>query len=77
MEPIRSVFEAGWPGAEIVNILEDSLAVDRAKTANLTSDIARRIEALASYARSIGSDAVLFTCSAFGQAIEQAAAKLD
>ncbi|PBB37615.1 arylsulfatase [Mesorhizobium sp. M1A.F.Ca.ET.072.01.1.1] len=77
MESIRSAFETRWPGVETVNILEDSLAVDRAKTADLTSDMIRRIEALASYARSIGSDAVLFTCSAFGQAIEQAAAKLD
>ncbi|TIR46431.1 MAG: arylsulfatase, partial [Mesorhizobium sp.] len=47
MEPIRWAFEAGWPGAETVNILEDSLAVDRAKTADLTSDMVRRVEALA------------------------------
>lgn len=77
MDPIRSAFQAAWPGAETVNILEDGLSVDRAKTADLTSDMIGRIGALASYARSIGSDAVLFTCSAFGQAIEQAAANLD
>ncbi|TIO10084.1 MAG: arylsulfatase [Mesorhizobium sp.] len=77
MEPIRAAFDATWPDAERVNILEDSLSLDRAKAEKLTDEMVGRIVALARYARSIGSDAVLFTCSAFGHAIEQAAAQLD
>lgn len=77
IDPIRKAFETAWPQAETVNILEDSLALDRARSAGLTEDLSRRIVELASYAQSIRSDAVLFTCSAFGQAIERAAQELD
>lgn len=77
MDPIHAAFRSGWPDAETVNILEDSLSVDRAKAADLSDEMVERVAALAKYARSIGSDAVLFTCSAFGEAIEQAATELD
>ncbi|APG89110.1 hypothetical protein SAMCCGM7_pC1934 (plasmid) [Sinorhizobium americanum CCGM7] len=76
MEPIRIAFGA-WPEAERVNILEDSLSPDRARHANLTDELTDRIVALARYARLIGSDAVLFTCSSFGRAIERAASLID
>lgn len=77
IDPIRKAFEQAWPEAETVNILEDGLAPDRARSAELTDDISRRIMALADYARSIRSDAILFTCSSFGRAIERAAGELD
>jgi Asp/Glu/hydantoin racemase len=77
MDPIRIAFAECWPEAETVNILEDSLSPDRARTAQLTDELIERILALAKYARLAGADAVLFTCSAFGKAIEQAAKELD
>ncbi|AOF93081.1 aspartate/glutamate racemase family protein [Sinorhizobium sp. RAC02] len=77
MEPIKLAFAAAWPHADVVNLLEDSLSPDRARSSDITEALAARIAALTHYAWQIGSDAVLFTCSAFGRAIEQAAASVD
>ncbi|MBD9569855.1 aspartate/glutamate racemase family protein [Ensifer adhaerens] len=77
MEPIKFAFATAWPDANLVNLLEDSLSPDRAASADITEVLTARIEALTQYARQIGSAAVLFTCSAFGRAIEQAAATVD
>ncbi|QRM56192.1 arylsulfatase [Sinorhizobium sp. BG8] len=77
MDPIKQAFERAWPEADTVNILEDSLSPDRARQADITDELADRIVALTNYARMIGSDAVLFTCSAFGRAIERAATTVD
>ena len=77
MDPIRIAFENSWPNAERINILEDSLSPDRAKETYVTEEMTDRIVALARYARTIGSDAILFTCSSFGSAIETAASLLD
>lgn len=76
MDPIHACFVSAWPEAETVNILEDSLSPDRAKVPELTEALTNRIVALAAYAVQAGSDAVLFTCSSFGRAIEKAAAEL-
>jgi Asp/Glu/hydantoin racemase len=73
MEPIRDALASRWPQAEAVNILEDSLSPDRAKVDTVGPELTDRIVALARYAQSIGSDAILFTCSAFSSAIERAA----
>ena len=77
MEPIRLAFASSWPDADVVNLLEDSLSPDRAKQREITDALTARIACLTSYARQIGSDAVLFTCSAFGRAIEHAAKTVD
>ncbi|WP_432349604.1 arylsulfatase (plasmid) [Shinella yambaruensis] len=77
MEPIRQAFASAWPEADMVNLLEDSLSPDRAKSSDITEALTARITALTHYAKQIGSAAVLFTCSAFGRAIEQAAATVD
>jgi Asp/Glu/hydantoin racemase len=76
MEPIKASFAASWPEAELINILEDGLSPDRAKVSELTDELRDRIMALASYGLQAKADAVLFTCSAFGEAIEMAAAQL-
>lgn len=75
MEPIRQAFEATWPEAEAVNLLDDSLSPDRAKSKGIPDELIQRLVALTRYAQLMGSDAVLFTCSAFSKAIEIAAAK--
>jgi aspartate/glutamate racemase len=77
IEPIRDALSSGWPEADVVNILEDSLSPDRASSKELTPELYERISDLGRYARKIGSDGILFTCSAFGAAIEQTAASLD
>ena len=76
LDPIRQSFEALWPEAELANILDDSLSVDRARTAEFTPGIRRRVQDLADYAHGLGVRAILFTCSAFGPLIEEAARRL-
>lgn len=73
IDPVETAFRALWPEAERVNILDDSLSVDRAKAPDLTPAVTKRIADLAAYGREIGADGVLFTCSAFGPAIEAVA----
>ena len=73
IDPIRDVMARSWPEADVVNILEDSLSPDLDAAAGLTHQLTDRIGALVSYAEGIGSNGILFTCSAFGAAIEKAA----
>ena len=77
MDPVRDAFAADWPEAEITNLLDDGLTIDRARTAELTQALTERIVELATYARNTGASGVLFTCSAFGAAIDKAARQLD
>ncbi|NVO15315.1 MAG: arylsulfatase [Rhodoplanes sp.] len=73
MQPINDAFHRLWPDAECVNILDDSLSTDRGKAAEIAPSLFQRFESLSAYAHSIGADGVLFTCSAFGPAIEAVA----
>jgi hypothetical protein len=70
VDPIRDAFTQLWPQAAVVNILDDSLSPDRARDADLTPEMSARIGALGDYALSTGCSGVLYTCSAFGEAIE-------
>jgi Asp/Glu/hydantoin racemase len=72
IEPVATVFRDMWPQAQLTNLLEDSLAPDLAAAGSITPAIVDRIVALAQYGERCGADAVLFTCSAFGTAIEAA-----
>lgn len=77
IEPIRAAFKRLWPAARTTNLLEDSLSADLAQEGRLTEKMTERFVTLARYARNCGADAILFTCSAFGPAIEAARASLD
>ncbi|MBS3669981.1 aspartate/glutamate racemase family protein [Vreelandella boliviensis] len=63
-----------WPEAQAYNLLDDSLEVDRV---NPKANTSQRIQTLAHYASSQGANGILFTCSAFGEAIEVAADSLN
>ena len=76
IEPIKYAFNELWPEPEVVNLFDDSLSVDRAKSNVLTTDMEKRFSDLGNYAESIGADGILFTCSAFGPAIDKVAYKL-
>jgi Asp/Glu/hydantoin racemase len=73
MQPINDAFRRLWPAAECVNLLDDSLSADRSRAGELTPLLFDRFEALTSYARLSGAGGVLFTCSAFGPAIDAVA----
>ena len=73
VEPIRTAFAEAWPEPDLVNLLDDSLSRDRALKPELTDDIYDRFDALGAYSIAIGASGILFTCSAFGPAIERVA----
>ncbi len=80
--PIRAAFSSGWPGAFTFDLLETSLAIDRAAVGELDQAMYDRFETLARYAAgTIGqgghTEAILFTCSAFGPAIGAVKSKLN
>ena len=71
--PIEAAFATAWPEARLMNLLDDSLSADLAQDGGLTDAMTKRFLNLGSYATSTGSDAILFTCSAFGPCIEAVA----
>jgi Asp/Glu/hydantoin racemase len=74
--PVEAAFRALWPEAECCNLLDDSLSRDRERERELTAAMTRRIIGLAEYAMAAGAEGILFTCSAFGPAIEAAASRV-
>jgi hypothetical protein len=74
--PVAAAFAELWPEAEVYNLLEDSLAPDLERAGRIDDAMTERFRRLALYARDCGADGILFTCSAFGTAIEAAAADL-
>lgn len=69
--PIHDAFERLWPQALRMNLLDDSLSADLARSPNgLDEAMTQRFVALADYAVSTGAQGILFTCSAFGPCID-------
>ncbi len=71
--PIEAAFAQAWPQPRLMNLLDDSLSADLARDGQLTDSMTDRFLALGDYAAATGSDAILFTCSAFGPCIEAVA----
>ena len=74
--PIQNGFLKYWPEAQTANVLDDSLSSDLKKAGRITKDITGRIVSLAEYCYGCGADGILFTCSAFGAAIDEVKKKL-
>jgi hypothetical protein len=74
--PINAALAADWPDAERMNLLDDSLSADLAKTGAIDAAMTARFVALADYAVGAGADAILFTCSAFGPCIDEVKRRL-
>ena len=77
-----NAFAAGWPEAAIYNLLDDSLSADLAADGALTDRMVERFLTLGRYAAGAGAkgqttDAILFTCSAFGPAIAKVKEELS
>lgn len=75
-EPANRAFAWLWPEAARFNLLDDSLAPDLAAAGRLTPAITERFLTLARYVAGTGARGILFTCSAFGPAIEACQAAL-
>ncbi len=74
--PINAVMTREWPEAQRMNLLDDSLSADFARSnAGLDAAMHQRFETLATYAERTGAHAILFTCSAFGPCIDAVAAR--
>lgn len=78
--PINQAMAHRWPEAVRMNLLDDSLSADLARTAaaggaGLDAVMHQRFEDLCAYAERTGAQGILFTCSAFGPCIEAAAAR--
>lgn len=69
MAPASSSFKKLWPEASIVNLLDESLAIDMLADGKMTPRMVERFARLGQYCVDAGADAILFTCSAFGEAI--------
>jgi aspartate/glutamate racemase len=71
--PINAAFERDWPEASRMNLLDDSLSADLARSGGLDAALHERFQRLAQYAIDGGAEGILFTCSAFGPCIEAVA----
>jgi hypothetical protein len=70
MGPVEASFRKIWPQARLAHLLEDSLPADLEQEGLLTDAMTGRFRDLGRYCASAGADAILFSCSAFGPAIE-------
>ncbi len=70
--PIQDAFQRLWPEAETGDLDDLSLAGDLAAEGSLTGAFTERMAGLIEPGVKAGADAILFTCSAFGSAIEKA-----
>lgn len=79
--PIRDAFERLWPEAQPADLLDASLSKDLAKAGSLDQAMMDRFLTLGRYAASgagsYDTQAILFTCSAFGPAIDAVKADLS
>jgi len=68
--PINDTLAREWPDAQRMNLLDDSLSADVARSGRLDETMTARFLALGDYAAATGANAILFTCSAFGTCID-------
>ena len=73
---VNAEFDRSWPECVRMNLLDDSLSADLARSAaGLDARMTARFVALAAYAIGAGAQGILFTCSAFGSCIDAVAAR--
>ncbi len=77
VEPALAAFREHWPEARPVSLLDESLQLDAANTDYDGPSFTQRILALAEYQVANGAEGLLFTCSAFSDAIKAAGRALE
>jgi len=76
VEPVTAAFRESWPEATLFNLLDDALLVDLNAAGKVTQNLSDRIGRLAEYAQSAAADGILYTCTAFGAAIDRVKPRL-
>lgn len=71
IQPVAAAFDHRWPQAQRMNLLDDRLSQDLVAAGSLNADMVKRLASLAHYATAWGAHGILFTCSAFGPAIDE------
>jgi hypothetical protein len=71
IQPVAMAFDLQWPTVQRMNLLDDRLSQDLAAAGSLTGEMVARMAGLAQYAKTWGAHGILFTCSAFGPAIDE------
>ncbi|HUS55467.1 MAG TPA: aspartate/glutamate racemase family protein [Thermohalobaculum sp.] len=77
VEPTLTAFHQHWMAAQLVSLIDESLQLDAANTNYDGPSFTQRILMLAEYQVANGAEALLFTCSAFSDAIKAAGRALD
>jgi len=77
MAASEAAFARTWPEAHLAQLLDDALPTDLERAGGVDAAMERRFVALTRTMVDAGADAVLFTCSAFGRAIEAARDAVD
>ena len=70
IQPTDDAFARLWPDARLQHLVDDTLASDLHRDGRITPAMKRRFVRLAGYLADCGADGILFTCSAFGTAID-------
>ena len=72
--PANAALARAWPECDRINLLDDSLSIDLARApGGLDAAMTARVVALADHAVASGAHGILYTCSAFGPCIAEAA----
>ena len=69
MAPADRAFRSVWPEVQPIHLLDESLSTDGARLGTTHPEIIARFELFGRYCEAARADALLFTCSAFAQAI--------
>lgn len=77
IDPIVDAFKTHWPDCALQNLLDDTLSQDLAARGSIDDAMIERFRTLGGYSVDAGADGILFTCSAFGKAIEIVADELS
>lgn len=76
--PVNEEMARTWPECERMNLLDDSLSADLARSpTGLDATMTERFVRLADYAARAGAQGLLFSCSAFGPCIEEVARRFE
>ena len=72
MAPTVTAFRAGWPEAEVLNLVDESVYADVTPEGVMKPGVAERVTSLLNQAVQGGAAGIVFTGSTFGPAVDKA-----